>query len=366
MSPIKYCNLCDIEFSKPYNFRRHLERIHCFLLEDYMETINVQEDKNTIYEDKNTIYEDRDTNYEDKTTNYKDKNTNYKDNTILRDIETKFEESCNLNNINSLVCNNCNKTFARKWNLKEHHKRCKGIVSLACEYCKKVLSCTKSKNRHLKTCKIKKEIDSRALSNKYNDDNSNIQNDNNSSSISQQTADTINNNIQQNNTTNNTTINNNYVLTFPDNGDNKFEFNIDHITNTIMKNLLKKVQDPYYKFNNFFDKLMDEPSNRIIKKTSPNTSYSQIHKGDGNWELGYDKDIYKTLTHHVTVAAFDKIDNIKKDVKLAKELYHNLMNFATYVEQVNEMDYDSSDYNDITSRIKLIIINLSKRWESQK
>lgn len=354
--PEKHCKLCDKEFSRPYCFKRHLKNIHGFTYDDYIDSI-----------------------YDNITIDSSSKTTNRDNSTFLNTINSSNITDNSSNTVNSnikpIICTKCNKTFARKWNLTEHSKRCKGVIDkLSCHYCNKIFTHEKSRFKHFKTCKTKKEIESRALSNTSNNDNSDNQNENNSSSISQQTADTINNNIQQNNTTNNTTnttnnnttINNNYVLTFPDNGDNNFEFNIDHITNTIMKNLLKKVQDPYYKFNNFFDKLMDEPSNRIIKKSSPNTSYSQIHKGDGNWELGYDKDIYKTLTHHVTVAAFDKIDNIKKDVKLAKELYHNLMNFATYVEQVNEMDYDSSEYNDITSRIKLIIINLSRRWESQK
>ena len=346
--PEKHCKLCDKEFSRPYCFKRHLKNIHGFLYNEYVDEYIKVDTSKPVKHISNTV-----NNNEKLATN------------TVETLNQSHKTQCTVNKKN--ICTKCNKSFSRNWTLKNHIPKCKGVIDIySCEYCHKKFTHRDSRYKHLKTCKTKKEIDSRALINK-SDNNSYSKNENNSSSIYQQTADTINNNTTNNTTnTTNTTINNNYVLTFPDNGDNNFEFNIDHITNTIMKNLLKKVQDPYYKFNNFFDKLMDEPSNRIIKKSSPNTSYSQIHKGDGNWELGYDKDIYKTLTHHVTVAAFDKIDNIKKDVKLAKELYHNLMNFATYVEQVNEMDYDSSEYNDITSRIKLIIINLSRRWESQK
>jgi hypothetical protein len=108
--------------------------------------------------------------------------------------------------------------------------------------------------------------------------------------------------------------------------------------------------------------MMDNPQNRIIKKSNPNTSYSLIHVGNDEWDYGLDKDVYKIFTHHATVAALDKIREVKKDVELVKELYHNLRSFEKYVKDVNEMDYESSEYAEILQRIKLIVINLSKRW----
>jgi hypothetical protein len=318
------CKLCGKDYYKLYNLKRHIVTIHGFNYQEYLEN----------FETKNVV-----------------------------EIPVKLVDNDNTSKLveNNKQCSKCNKVFARKWNLTKHTEKCKGVIDrYSCEYCKKQFTHGNSRYKHILNCKTKKEIDAKALIKNNEEHKDNEAKDIN---IEQQRADTINNNVNSHNTTNNTI--NNYILQFPEDGDNKFEFSIEHITDAVMTKLLNKVQHPQFKFNNFLDKLMDEPKNRIIKKSSPNTSYSQIHKGDGNWELGYDKDIYRTFTHHVTVAASEKIDDIQKDVKLVKELYHNLKNFEHYVKEVNEMDYDSNKYNDITSRIKLIIINLSRRWEAE-
>ena len=322
------CKICDKEYYKLYNLKRHIVTIHGFNYQDYLESF-----------DANNLVDD-----------------------IVSTEKLVNNNDVMVNNKIKHLCSKCNKNFSANWYLKKHIEKCKGFIDIySCEYCKKKFTHRDSRYNHYKICKTKKEIDAKALIKNNEEHKDNEAKDIN---IEQQRADTINNNVNSHNTTNNTI--NNYILQFPEDGDNKFEFSIEHITDAVMTKLLNKVQHPQFKFNNFLDKLMDEPKNRIIKKSSPNTSYSQIHKGDGNWELGYDKDIYKTLTHHVTVAASEKIDDIQKDVKLVKELYHNLKNFEHYVKEVNEMDYDSNKYNDITSRIKLIIINLSRRWEAEK
>jgi len=337
MAPIKHCNLCDIEFSKPYNFRRHLTRIHGFILEDYTEYIN-ENSKNFCI------------NGQDNYINSKNFCINSKDN--QNSIQDTYE---------TIKCSKCNKILSNKYYIKKHEKICKGVIDkFSCKYCNKKFKHEKCRFSHYKTCKKKKELDANALIAK---DTKNVE----SQQIAQQTANTINNNNttnieNQNNTVNNNTVNNITVLAFPSDGDGDFEFDTEHISEQFMKKLLQKVQHPQFKFNNFFDKLMDNPKNRIIKKNSPNTSYSKIHQGDDKWDYGYDKDIYKTLTHHTTVAAFNKIENTRENNK-AMEFYYNLKNFESYVKEVNEMDYDSSEYNDILQRIKLIVVNLTKKWE---
>ena len=251
-------------------------------------------------------------------------------------------------------CDKCTKVFSQNWILQRHLKKCKGIIDkYSCQYCNKKFKHDNSRFSHYKICKEKKKIDSKSITITNNEQN-----------ISQQTIN--NNNIEtQNNIENQNNIQNNItVLAFPKDGDYDFEFNVDHISNQFMKKLLQKVQHPQCKLNNFVDKLMANPTNRVIKKNNPNTSYSKIHKGDDKWEFGYDKDIYKTFTHHTTVAAINKIDDTKKSDK-AKEVYYNLKNFEHYVKEVNEMDYESSEYNDILQRLKLIIVNLTKEWEEK-
>ena len=68
------------------------------------------------------------------------------------------------NSIDTNQCNLCNKIFSRKFILKKHIEKCKGInTSLQCEYCNNIFSSRQCKSRHFQTCKIKKELDSQAL-----------------------------------------------------------------------------------------------------------------------------------------------------------------------------------------------------------
>ena len=333
------CRICDKKYARKYTLERHLVSIHGYLYKDYLkEYVNITVDnRQNIEVNQNISVENR---------------LNQQNNTV---------EQNNQVNEKHHLCNKCNKSFSANWYLKKHKEKCKGIIDkFSCEYCNKKFTHHDSRYKHIKTCKKKKELDANALIAK---DTKNVE----SQQIAQQTANTINNNNttnieNQNNTVNNNTVNNITVLAFPSDGDGDFEFDTEHISEQFMKKLLQKVQHPQFKFNNFFDKLMDNPKNRIIKKNSPNTSYSKIHQGDDKWDYGYDKDIYKTLTHHTTVAAFNKIENTRENNK-AMEFYYNLKNFESYVKEVNEMDYDSSEYNDILQRIKLIVVNLTKKWE---
>jgi hypothetical protein len=334
------CSLCDKKYARKFTLERHIVSIHGFSWDEYLRTIrdNVTRETDII------------------THNTEDKQVISTHNTYDHTQNTSVTQ--NTENVTH-TCTKCNKKFSRQWNLNRHKDICKGIIDrFACEYCFKKFKHKDSRCKHLKICKTKKEVDAKSLTAASKDTSDNV--------VSQQIADTINNtntNIQtQNNIEHQNVQNNITVFAFPKDGDNDFEFDIEHISEQFMNKLLNKVQHPQCKFNNFFDKIMHNPRNRVIKKSNPNTSYSKIHQGEDNWEYGYDKDIYKTLTHHTTVAALNKIDDTKKNSK-AREYYYNLKNFENYVTEVNEMDYDSSEYNDILQRIKLIVVNLTRKWE---
>ena len=68
----------------------------------------------------------------------------------------------------------------------------------------------------------------------------------------------------------------------------------------------------------------------------------------------------------MTTAALSKVNEIKEDMKLVKELYLKLEPFKNHVTNVNEMDYDSSEYRTILQRIKLILVNLTRKWMDEE
>jgi len=90
-----------------------------------------------------------------------------------------------------------------------------------------------------------------------------------------------------------------------------------------------------------------------------------IHTGNGEWELAYDEDVLPLITHHMTTAALQKTQEIKKDVEKMRDLYHKLEPFKDYVFDINT-DNESKAYTDTIYRIKLIIINMTKKWLNAK
>lgn len=139
----KHCNLCYKDFSRPYSFKRHLKNIHGFTYEDYYIDII---DKNTINKDNITL-----------------KTVNIHKNTTQNTVITYNNVNKTNNTVsNKNICTKCNKTFARRWNLTEHSKRCKGFIDkFSCQYCNKAFTHEKSRFKHFKTCKTKKECEER-------------------------------------------------------------------------------------------------------------------------------------------------------------------------------------------------------------
>ena len=340
-APKSKCPICDCCFSKPYNMRRHMLRYHGYTYEEYIHnnTNNIPNNTNNNPNNTNNIHNN---------TNNIPKNTN---NIQTEEIETQNDKENR--------CPKCEKCLYAKWYLKKHMDTCKGIRDKhSCEYCYKVFKHDNSRFAHYKICVAKKEIDSKSLVPSTNNPS------NPSNTTSQQVASTINNvGGNQNNNTQNNIVN---ILTFPQAGDKNFDFMCDQITKATMKALLHNSSTPFIGFNNFVGKVMENPQNRIVHKTNPNSIYSKIHVGEGKWEFAHDDDVLPIITHHMTTAALSKVNEIKEDMKLVKELYLKLEPFKNHVTNVNEMDYDSSEYRTILQRIKLILVNLTRKWMEEE
>ncbi len=173
------------------------------------------------------------------------------------------------------------------------------------------------------------------------------------------------NNIQTQNigTQNNGTINNNVILSFP-NGieDDKFEFIKDHITEKVFAKLLQMNPKPDIAFAKYVGTLLEDDRNRIMKKSNPNVNYSTIHTGDDNWELAYDKDALPVFTHHATCATLQDIITYKKKLR---SLQIDVQAIYQYLDDVNTANDMNDNYHDAIQRVKLMIINLTRKWEKE-
>lgn len=239
-----------------------------------------------------------------------------------------------------LTCKMCDKVFSRPYSLKRHldSNACRGgLENLQCPKCKKIFTSRSGKSHHMSICRFE------------TGESSNAQLINN---IQTQNINTINNTT---NIVNNTTINN--TLVFPEDIDSNFDFFVEKITKKLMKAIA--TAKPFIGFNKFVTAMMDDPRNRCVRKQSTHTSHSEIHTGENQWDLVLDKDVYPVLTHHLTTAALAKIDEFRSSMATVLEQFQN------YVELLNT-DNECEEYLDATQRMKLMIINLSRKWAKEE
>lgn len=245
-------------------------------------------------------------------------------------------------------CPDCYKSFILKQSLLRHILNCKKVShKWECPTCHIVLSSSSSLSRHRKACgegsKQLVAADAPHITNI-----------------------TTNNNIQhQSNigTQNNGTINNNIILAFPKGmEDDSFSFIKDHITEKVFTTLMKNNSKPDIAFAKYVSTLLEDERNRIIKKTNPNVNYCSIHTGDNNWDLAYDKDELPVFTHHATCATLQDIETYKKKLQ---SLRVDVKAIYSYIDDVNTQNDMNTNYQDAIQRLKLMIINLTRKWDAE-
>ena len=157
---------------------------------------------------------------------------------------------------------------------------------------------------------------------------------------------------------NNVTIN---VLKFPEYGED-YDFMTDHITREMYKNIWDQ-NKPEIGFRKFVDAVLNRPENRVVKKNNPNINYSMIHQGDDKWELAHDKDVFPILTHQMSCAALQCTHDYKKKMYFMRT---DIQRILGYLDDVNtENDDDETHFKDAVQRIRLMVVNVTKRWEEE-
>lgn len=242
-------------------------------------------------------------------------------------------------------CPHCYVILSCLRKLKDHLKVCKSVEDpYQCHKCRKVLASYASKSRHLKTCKSQDLV---------------LCSDPASSSVSNiNTQNNIQNNIQTQNNVDNSITNNIVVLKFPD-CDDEFDFIRDHITTKEFQRLFD-VSRPEIGFRRFAAAVINKKENRIVKKIDAKANHSMIHTGDGEWELALDKDVFPRLTFDLSVSALGAFNDNKKKARLVKT---NMDRIFAYLDAVNTEN--DEEYSDAVQRLKLIIVNLTKKWETE-
>ena len=226
-------------------------------------------------------------------------------------------------------CDKCCKLYKTRSGLSKHIKTCKGITNpLECDICHNIYSSRSGLSHHKKICKEKvNQIVQIPQENTVS-----ITNNNNIETQIQ-----TNNNINTQNNTNNITIN---LLKFPA---NNYEDDFDFLTDHIDKKLYTRLIDHYKPIDgliNFSKEVLKRPENAIVQKKNIHTKYSDIHIGDGNWEVKQDKNVYPMLAFQMSRAAFQCTEEYKNKVKLLRT---NIAKILDYVEYINNVDVDNDE-----------------------
>jgi hypothetical protein len=311
---IHKCEFCDYNSPKAYNLKRHMVRNH-------PSAKGMQ-------------------------TSAKSMQTSAKSMRVsAKSIQTP-ENICEI--IDDKQCMHCNRVFTKKYNLKIHIEKCKGIVNpYECEFCNKVFKFKNNKYAHRIQCKIKYEEENNII----NEENRNIQ-------IQNITNNNIINNNNNSVTNNNNTVINQIVVFDPAN----MALLNDHISKKDFSNLL--VNHDFTKIlTDYSTALLSRKENQCVRKTNLLSASSAVHVGDNKWEYQTDKEIYPKLLSHIA-GNFNEIkENLKVNIyKQLDTFVEDIMCEATDCHEDKDEELRLKKlYRRLFNNIKHLVFNLTKK-----
>lgn len=260
-------------------------------------------------------------------------------------------------NVDMHKCPHCYKSFSCARSLNRHAPTCKHVDDPSqCWKCRKRFSDRTAKSRHIKTCKGVAQVEEVPSC----PDNALMASTGNGSVSVQNIGSQNNIHNQQNiHTQNNNVTNNVMVLKFPD-CDEDFDFHREHISQKKL-NAMWDCSRPEIGFYKYAAAILENPKNRYVRKTDAKANHSSIHVGDGEWELAFDKDVLPRFTFDMSVSAKAAYNDNKKKLKLAKTSLERIFQYLDNVNTEND-----PDFTDALQRLKLIVVNQTKKWERDK
>ncbi len=280
-------------------------------------------------------------------------------NVIIGGTECHHPENEGVQNVIAITgkkCHYCYKVFSCQKSLKRHFSSCQNIEnSTVCWKCNKKLSTRQSKSRHIKTCQGLTDTTQESQAIVEAKPETTVQ-----TNIQTQNVQTQNNiqNQTQNNIENQNITNNVVVYNFPGFCDEDFDFDRDHISHKKLS-ALWDCSRPEIGFYKYATAILENPKNRYVRKTDAKANHSSIHVGDGEWELALDKDVFPRLTFDMSVSALGAYNDNKQKVRLMKTNLNRIFRFLDNVNTEND-----PDWTDAVQRLKLIVVNQTKKWEA--
>ena len=261
-------------------------------------------------------------------------------------------------NVADHTCSKCSKIFVRKDKLIEHSKVCKGVKNaLECHKCHALFPNRYVKCRHLKKCS--------ALTVSLPSIENNLQQQ-------QPLVNTITNQHQVGHIINNQPIqNNNYIITFTADRRERINFNADHMTSSVLENIIKSCQatDEYTTntdiVSGLADHLLKVIVNRCVRKKNCRASYSEVHVGENKWEQRHDSEIYDKFLTDMTELFIGLVNRNKEMIKVSTNFIEELDCFLDYMADRGYCNDDDENknalildcYKQLVKRLKVKILN---------
>ncbi len=296
-----HCPKCLYTTNRKYNLDRHIEMVH-------------KTSKNLVHERTPQLHE--------RTPQLHERAPQLHERTPPMDFCSK--ENSEKLELAENTCKDCLKQFSSARKLRLHKDHCKKEkLDHICDVCSKRYASMSSLSNHKHRCK-----GSVLATNASPAENA----VNTCSTQNIETQNIVTNNTNCNNNITNNNNNTVNVMLFPKDGDQNFDFAIEHIQDAIMKKFITQSK-PEVGFEMFMDMLMEHPANKIVHKTNPNTKYSKIHVGDGKYEFATDTKVMPIVTHHMTTAALAKVNEMKPKPIFAG-IRQKAKEFVKYIDEV--------------------------------
>ena len=268
-------------------------------------------------------------------------------------------------NVTDHTCPKCSKIFVRKDNMTRHINICKGVESaLKCPKCHTRFSNRFLKRRHLKQCS--------ALTVSLPSIENNLALQPTPQTQQQPLVNTITNQHQVGHIINNQPIqNNNYIITFTADRRERINFNADHMTSSVLENIIKSCQatDEYTTntdiVSGLADHLLKVIVNRCVRKKNCRASYSEVHVGENKWEQRHDSEIYDKFLTDMTELFIGLVNRNKEMIKVSTNFIEELDGFLNYMADRGYCNDDDENrnalildcYKQLVKRLKVKILN---------
>jgi uncharacterized Zn-finger protein len=350
-APKHTCEHCYHEFTKRYNLLRHMERIH-----NINTTVELTKNSHPITKNSHPLT---------KNSHPLTKNSH----PLTKNSHPDILEEQN-SNTDEHRCPMCDKVFTRGWYLTKHIETCNGSKNIyECEYCKTEFKHKRSRFKHYTICKIKKELDAKALVpvTTSSDTLIPVSEEDKVKAINNHNVNNHNSTIE---TQNNIQTQQNIIIVY--NGENT-QFKTHHIDDAMIQRILQHAHPEVNRkvITEYTREILSLPENQCIKKGDIKSGHTEIHKGDNEWELDLDQNIYPKLASNVANNMSEYLYT-KRD-QLRKEAFDKLIRFTDYMTDEGYANIDDEEkekqilkeYKLLVKELKLVVFSKTRKKKEE-